>query len=134
MSLPPAMPRNAEEGYAVLRNHPIQVILSDQRMPDVSGATFLATIREAYPEAIRMLITGYTDMQALVDAVNQGQIHRYISKPWDPEAIRQYVMSSMPTTAIGVLSVVIDWHKTSPNRTRPSPPNSNVTAKDMPAV
>ena len=86
--------RNAEEGFAVLRNHPIQVIISDQRMPDVSGASFLANIREAYPDAIRMLITGYTDMDALVEAVNQGQIHRYLTKPWDPEAVRQYVIDA----------------------------------------
>ncbi|MCK5404869.1 MAG: response regulator, partial [Desulfobulbaceae bacterium] len=59
------------------------VIVSDQRMPEMDGAEFLALAKERQPESIRMVLTGYADINAAVDAVNRGGIYRYIMKPWN---------------------------------------------------
>jgi diguanylate cyclase (GGDEF)-like protein len=77
--------RTAEEGLALLPDYDVHVIISDQRLPGLSGAKMLARARSAYPDAIRVLLTGYADLQSIVEAVNSGRIHRYVSKPWNPD-------------------------------------------------
>ncbi len=72
------------DGLAILRDEDVHVILSDQRMPGMTGDAFLAHARHVRPDAIRMLFTGYADIQAVISAVNEGRIFRYILKPWDP--------------------------------------------------
>jgi len=75
--------QNTEKAYEVLKAHTdIRVILSDQRMPDKTGAQFFEEMREQYPDPVRMLITGYTDVESVIDAINKGHIFRYIKKPW----------------------------------------------------
>ena len=68
---------------SLLNEHEVQLILSDQRMPGMSGDAFLSQARQLQPDAIRMLFTGYADIQAVINAVNEGHIFRYILKPWD---------------------------------------------------
>ncbi len=81
-----------EEGLAILRDNPdVALIVSDQRMPGMSGVEFLAASREIVPNALRMVLTGYADIEAAVDAINRGGACRYISKPWDDEALRAAV-------------------------------------------
>lgn len=75
---------SAKEGLELMKAHPIQVIISDQRMPGMSGSAFFNEVKNDYPEAIRLLLTGYADIQSVVEAINEGNIFRYISKPWDP--------------------------------------------------
>lgn len=75
---------SAKEGLALLEEAPAHVVISDQRMPVMSGAEFLAQVRETYPKAIRIMLTGFSDIEAVIDAVNKGGIHAYITKPWDP--------------------------------------------------
>ena len=82
---------DADRGYAILRAHPIQVIVSDQRMPRITGAEFLARAKDEFPDAVRLLLTGYADLHAVIQAINVGQIFRYITKPWDPVEIRTVV-------------------------------------------
>lgn len=74
----------AQEAEEIMKETPIQVIISDQRMPSMSGAEFFAKVKGDYPDAIRLLLTGYSDIEALVKAINDGNIYRYITKPWDP--------------------------------------------------
>ncbi|MCO6500590.1 MAG: response regulator [Vicingus serpentipes] len=76
---------SANEGRKILDEHPVEIILTDQRMPEMTGVEFLASIITDYPDPIRMLMTGYSDINAVIDAVNKGQIYKYISKPWDNE-------------------------------------------------
>lgn len=76
--------RSAAEGFRLLMEKPIQVIISDQRMPEISGSEFLGKVKTEFPDAIRLLLTGYADIQAVIAAVNEGNIFRYITKPWDP--------------------------------------------------
>ncbi|MGU2530915.1 response regulator, partial [Pseudomonas aeruginosa] len=75
-------PRRALER---LKTERIQVLVSDQRMPQMSGAELLAQARERYPETLRILLTGYSDLDAAVDALNDGGIFRYLTKPWNPQ-------------------------------------------------
>lgn len=63
----------------------ISLIISDQRMPEMTGAQFLSEAKDIFPDAIRFLLTGYSDMDAVVDAVNLGKIHRYLTKPWNDD-------------------------------------------------
>ncbi|MFH1491671.1 MAG: response regulator, partial [Pseudomonadota bacterium] len=76
---------NGREGLEAIRRFekPISLIISDQRMPEMTGAEFLEKAREILPEAIRFLLTGYSDMDAVINAVNNGQIQKYITKPWN---------------------------------------------------
>ncbi|MBI1256451.1 MAG: response regulator [Chloroflexi bacterium] len=76
--------RSAEEGYKIMIETPIQVIISDQRMPGMNGADFFGKVKSEFPDAIRLLLTGYADIQAVIAAINEGSIYRYITKPWDP--------------------------------------------------
>ena len=80
----------AESGSAaidVLKQHAIHVILTDQRMPDMTGVQLLHRVAGDYPQAIRIVFTGYADIKAVIDAVNEGHIYRYITKPWDPDEL-----------------------------------------------
>ncbi|MDB4534489.1 response regulator [Vicingaceae bacterium] len=79
---------SAEEGRKVIEENEIEVILTDQRMPDVTGVEFLQSIIETHPNPIRILVTGYSDITAVIDAVNKGQVYRYISKPWDNDYLK----------------------------------------------
>ena len=77
---------SGEQGLDVLRNTPdIGLIVSDQRMPGLPGADFLRQSREIAPDALRIMLTGYADITATIDAINKGGAYRYISKPWDDE-------------------------------------------------
>ena len=75
---------SAEEGLELMKEHSIQVIISDQRMPGMNGAEFFNKVKHNYPDATRLLLTGYADIQAVIEAINDGNIFRYITKPWDP--------------------------------------------------
>ncbi|MCF8284284.1 MAG: response regulator [Sphingobacteriales bacterium] len=72
----------------LLKTDSFEIIITDQRMPGITGVDFLASIIDEYPEAIRMLLTGYADIQAVIDAINKGQIFQYITKPWDEQQMR----------------------------------------------
>ncbi|MBC7450181.1 MAG: hybrid sensor histidine kinase/response regulator [Cytophagales bacterium] len=80
---------NAQEAYEILKNNPrIQVILSDQRMPDITGVNFFESILEQYPNPMRILLTAYTDIGVVIDAINKGKIYRYLEKPWDDHEMK----------------------------------------------
>ncbi len=78
---------SAQEGTDILDKEDIHVIITDQRMPGVKGVGFLESIIEKYPDPVRMLLTGYSDIEAVIDAVNKTHIFRYITKPWKNEEL-----------------------------------------------
>ena len=82
---------SAEEGLELMTEHPIQVIISDQRMPGMKGAEFFDRVKHDFPDATRLLLTGYADIQAVIEAINDGNIFRYITKPWDPVELNTIV-------------------------------------------
>ncbi|MFN7152648.1 MAG: HD domain-containing phosphohydrolase [Acidovorax sp.] len=76
------------EALTLLEQHPVDVIVSDMRMPIMDGAQLLAQVRQRWPHTARVLLTGYADMNATIAAINEGQIYRYIHKPWDETELR----------------------------------------------
>ena len=76
-----------EEGLAILEKEKVDLIISDMRMPNMTGAVFLEHVRSRWPDIIRLLLTGYADVQSIIDAINRGEIYRYITKPWDDHDI-----------------------------------------------
>ncbi len=74
---------DVSEAADYLRKHEVKVVFSDQMMPEVTGVEFFETIRPDFPDTVRVLVTGHSDMHAVVDAINKGEIYRYIPKPWD---------------------------------------------------
>jgi response regulator RpfG family c-di-GMP phosphodiesterase len=74
---------DAHEATEILSRENIAVIFSDQKMPDVSGVEFFENIIHEYPTPVRILLTGHADIEAVIDAINKGQVYRYVSKPWE---------------------------------------------------
>lgn len=73
------------------------IIISDQRMPEMNGTEFLSKTVDRYPDTIRILLTGYTDVEDLVEAINSGQVFKYITKPWNPEELKSVVQQASET-------------------------------------
>ena len=86
-----------KEGLELLNTleEPVSLIISDQRMPEMSGAQFLEKARKIFPDAGRYLLTGYSDMDAVIDAVNKGKIHRYLTKPWNDDELLVLIQQSL---------------------------------------
>jgi len=80
--------QNSEDAFDIVKKERPHVIFSDQRMPVTSGVEFFNAIRQIFPESVRILITGYTDINDIIEAINKGHIYRYITKPWSDSEIR----------------------------------------------
>lgn len=79
------------EAFEHLAKQRVQVILSDQRMPDMSGTEFFARVRQLYPDTIRIVLTGYTDIESVTGAINRGAIYKFLTKPWDDDLLREQI-------------------------------------------
>jgi|TARA_B110000879_G_C11083434_1_gene475838 response regulator RpfG family c-di-GMP phosphodiesterase len=79
------------EAVRILKEHPIEVVISDQKMPALSGVEFFELIMADHPNPVRMLLTGHADIDAVIDAINKGRIYKYISKPWNEAELRSLV-------------------------------------------
>ena len=79
------------EGLELLSLNQVQVIISDQRMPEMTGTEFLDTVRQMYPDTIRMILSGYTDLNVVTESVNRGAVSKFLTKPWDDEQLREHV-------------------------------------------
>jgi response regulator RpfG family c-di-GMP phosphodiesterase len=84
---------SAEEGYRLMQEEEVHIVMSDQRMPQMTGVELLSKLKARHPHAIRMLFTGYADLESVIAAINQGHIYQFLKKPWQPEellaAVRQ---------------------------------------------
>lgn len=81
----------AREGLEILQREEVHVVMSDQRMPEMTGVEFLSRVKGEHFDAIRLLFTGYADIRAVIDAINQGNVFRYITKPWDPDELQSII-------------------------------------------
>lgn len=82
---------DASELMRYVSEHNVQVVISDQRMPDKQGTEVLRDIKAASPNTLRILLTGYADLNAVIDSVNEGEIYRYITKPWQNDELKQII-------------------------------------------
>lgn len=91
---------SADEGKIILAEQDIHIILSDQRMPKMTGIEFFESILKKFPEPIRILITGYTDINAVIDAINKGEVYKYLTKPWNENDVRIYIEKAYEVFAL----------------------------------
>jgi signal transduction histidine kinase len=84
----------AADGLKLAAHEPVHIVMSDQRMPEMSGVEFLRRMRENHPDVVRLLFTGYADIKAVIDAINQGHVFRYIMKPWDVDELQSVLRQS----------------------------------------
>lgn len=102
---------NAREALEILAVQKIDLIISDQRMPGMTGVEFFEKIQDVYPSIIRMILTGYSDMQAIVDAINKGKIYYYITKPWKFEELKVILDNALETYALRVKNEQLEIEK-----------------------
>jgi CheY-like chemotaxis protein len=80
---------SAREGLELLSSHPVKVVVSDQRMPEMNGTEFLSRVKELHPATVRIMLTGCSDLKSLTDGINRGAIWKYLEKPWEERALRE---------------------------------------------
>jgi response regulator RpfG family c-di-GMP phosphodiesterase len=83
--------RSAAEGLKLMQEHEVHIIMTDQRMPQATGVEMLSKVRLGHPRAVRMLFTGYADLDSVIAAINQGHIFQFLKKPWQPEDLEKAV-------------------------------------------
>jgi signal transduction histidine kinase len=91
---------SGEEGLEILNTKPVAVVLSDHRMPGMTGTEFLARVAEIDPKTIRIMVTAYGDAETLQDAINNGSIYHFIPKPWNPDDVRATLIRGIQTYAL----------------------------------
>ncbi|WP_342113262.1 EAL domain-containing protein [Pseudoduganella sp. OTU4001] len=82
---------NAQEAFAQLATHEVQVVVSDQRMPEMNGTEFLSRVRKLYPDTVRIILSGYAELESVLSAINRGEIYRFYTKPWDDQDLRENI-------------------------------------------
>jgi CheY-like chemotaxis protein len=82
---------SGQEGLDLLAQHAVDVIVSDQRMPGMLGVDFLRAAKDRYPHTIRIMLSGYTELQSVTDAVNEGAIYKFLTKPWEDNLLRGHI-------------------------------------------
>lgn len=87
--------QSAKEARKLLDEHEVAVIITDQRMPVTTGIEFLESIIPVYPDTIRMLMTGFSDIGAVMDAINRGQVYKYLVKPWQDDELRMHIQNAI---------------------------------------
>ena len=82
---------SGKEGIEILKEHEIGVIVSDQRMPEMTGVEFLSKVKSTHPDIIRIVLSGYTELKSITEAINEGAIYKFLTKPWDDELLKKNV-------------------------------------------
>ncbi len=85
----------AQKGLAILEKTPVHLIIADYRMPNVNGVQFLKEVCRLYPHTVRMVLSGFADTKSIVEAINEGEIYKFIPKPWDNESLKQTIKNAI---------------------------------------
>jgi len=83
------------EGFSLLAQHPVQLVISDQRMPDMTGTEFLSLVKSLYPETVRMVLSAYSEIATVTDAINKGAAYRFLTKPWNDEQMKEEIRGAL---------------------------------------
>lgn len=89
------------EALKLLARHTVGVVVSDQRMPEMQGVDFLRKVKEIHPDTVRIVLSGYTELKSVTDAINEGAVYKFITKPWDENALRDDVRAAFQHYEIG---------------------------------
>ncbi len=92
------------EGYRLMQEEEVHIIMTDQRMPQVSGVELLTKVKAKNPQAVRMLFTGYADLESIIAAINQGHVYQFLKKPWQPEEL----LEAVRTAAVEYERLIVD--------------------------
>jgi FixJ family two-component response regulator len=79
---------SGREGLSELEEHPVHLVISDQRMPEMTGIEFLRQVKERFPDTVRVVLSGYANVNLIVDAINEGEVYRFLTKPWNDEELK----------------------------------------------
>ena len=90
-----------QEGLALLADNAVDVIVSDQRMPNMTGVEFLRQAKASHPDTVRIVLSGYTELQSITDAINEGAIYKFLTKPWDDDLIRANIAEAFRHKELG---------------------------------
>jgi len=82
---------NIRDGFDLLAGHRVGVVISDHRMPEMTGTEFLRRVKEIHPDVVRIVLTGYTEVNAIIDAVNRGAVYKFLTKPWDDDLLKENI-------------------------------------------
>nr|WP_319492003.1 response regulator [uncultured Desulfobacter sp.] len=86
---------SGEEGLKIMASRDIHLVISDHRMPEMSGISFLARVRETYPDTIRILLTGYTEVDSIKASINEGHVYKFLLKPWNDDDLKQEIKKAL---------------------------------------
>ncbi|MBX2861627.1 MAG: response regulator [Vampirovibrio sp.] len=86
---------SGREGLALLEEHAVQLVISDQRMPEMTGAEFLKEVKDRWPQTTRVILSGYAEAEAILDAVNNGAIFKFLVKPWQDQDLKQEIRTCL---------------------------------------
>ena len=86
---------NGAEALELLNANRVDILIADQRMPRMTGVELLTKVRELYPDIVRVVLTAYTDFEAMIAAINEGRVYRYIIKPWDVDDMRLVIRQAL---------------------------------------
>ena len=103
--------QDASEALDLLSLNTIDLVISDQRMPGITGVEFLQKVHQSHPHIIRMILTGYSDMQAIIDAINKGKIYHYITKPWKFESLKVILDNAFETYTLRQKNALLEEEK-----------------------
>ncbi len=87
--------QNGEEGLKVLAREKVDLIVTDQRMPVMDGSWFLRAVKKQYPDVVSIMVSGYSDFDALVTALNEGEVYRFLTKPWDNDELKAIIKTAL---------------------------------------
>lgn len=107
---------SAEEALQLMARHEVDVILSDQRMPGMTGVELLRRAKQLYPETIRIVLSGYTELQSITDAINEGAIYKFLAKPWDDGQLRVHLREAFAMKEMADQNRRLDREVQSANR------------------
>lgn len=102
---------NADIAQEILAQQSVDLIVCDQRMPGKTGVEFLEEISRTHPDVIRMILTGYSDMQAIIDAINKGKVYHYITKPWKFEELKVIFDNALETYTLRQKNILLESEK-----------------------
>jgi len=86
---------NPHQALSLLEKYPVDLVLSDEKMPEMSGVEFLKKVREHYPDIVRIMLTGNAQLDTAMKAVNEGEVYRFLTKPWSPEELRSLILKAL---------------------------------------
>jgi DNA-binding NtrC family response regulator len=87
--------KGAKEAFEILEKQPVQVVISDQKMPDMLGTEFLQKVKDQYPHTVRVILSGHADINLLIDSINKDEVYRFLTKPWNDQEVKMVIKQCM---------------------------------------